>query len=102
MMETEMEMSDAKLCTEGARNSFRINIQCSQGCEPAQTRCRPMLKRNKFRVPWFGVSVLMGVVLLSAYSVFDATAAPASEPAEWTFRNHVQPVLSKAGCNSGG
>ncbi|MEZ5432732.1 MAG: hypothetical protein R3F31_16490 [Verrucomicrobiales bacterium] len=25
-----------------------------------------------------------------------------AEPSEWSFRNHVLPVLSKAGCNTGG
>ncbi len=45
---------------------------------------------------------LAAAVGLGAIGVAAHAAAPASEPAEWTFRNHVQPVLSKAGCNSGG
>src|SRR5205809_6602445 len=29
------------------------------------------------------------------------SAAAAAEPEQWTFRNHVQPVLAKFGCSSG-
>ncbi len=65
----------------------------------------PLLRGHGDRnvaVPWFGASRILGVFLLLAFSVSGTAANAASEPAEWTFRNHVLPVLSKAGCNGGG
>lgn len=45
-------------------------------------------------------------LLILALSVFmtrraSATDAPTTQPIQWSFRNDVQPVLTKAGCNSG-
>src|SRR5438093_6522495 len=40
-------------------------------------------------------------LLLSFCVVSAAAAQEAQKPAAWSFRNHVLPVMTKAGCNSG-
>jgi hypothetical protein len=40
-------------------------------------------------------------VLILGLQVARANQGPTTQPAQWSFRNDVQPVLTKAGCNSG-
>ena len=71
---------------------------CSGG-RNAHTR-RPMTDKNV--CPTGALVFLVGLsVLLLARQAGAKEAPPATQPAQWSFRNDVQPVLTKAGCNSG-
>ncbi len=74
-----------------------------QGASDARALVWPLQGHGDRNVaaPWAGAFLLLGVVLWFAFAA-SGSAAETSATRDWTFRNHVLPVLSKAGCNGGG
>jgi hypothetical protein len=73
------------------------NWVCSGGRNaPAR---RPMADRNVRPAMVFIFTLISGVLVMAQGA--GAKDTPATQPTHWSFRNDVQPVLTKAGCNSG-
>ena len=125
MMETDLEM--VRAATRASEVKRRQSKAGRYSCRPAcaaGTEASGMAKRcvdiggtslahapvwlrrghgdRNLTAPWFGVSRVLCMICLFAVAAIVSAADLASEPNEWTFRNHVLPVLSKAGCNGGG